>query len=138
MDIRKVADDFAVAPQIPLDAVGAIAEAGFKTVIVNRPDGEDPGQPDMAAMRAAVEAAGMTFVAIPITSGQFTPEAIVETQDALAASDGPTLAYCRSGTRSVTLWALAQAPSTGAEAVIAAAGGAGYDLSPLRPYLERG
>lgn len=137
MDIRSVTPDFAVAPQIPIQDAAAIAAAGFKTVIVNRPDGEDPGQPDMAAMREAVEAAGMAFVMIPIASGRFTPDAVAETQNALARHDGPTLAYCRSGTRSVTLWALAEAPRLGADAVIAAAGGAGYDLSPLRPYLER-
>jgi len=137
MDIRSVTPAFAVAPQFALHEVAAVAEAGFKTVIVNRPDHEAPGQPTMAAMRAAVEAAGMAFVEIPIASGQFSPDALIATQDALAAQPGPHLAYCRSGTRSVTLWALAQAPRDGADAVITAAARAGYDLAPLRPYLER-
>ena len=138
MPLRPLTPNFAVAPQIALDETAAIAAAGYKAVVVNRPDHEDPGQPTMAEMRAAVEAAGMAFVEIPISSGQFTPDAVDATRAAIDAHDGPILAYCRSGTRSATLWALAEAPRKGADAVIAAAAEGGYDLSPLRAHLARG
>ncbi|MEM6491518.1 MAG: TIGR01244 family sulfur transferase [Pseudomonadota bacterium] len=138
MPLRPVTPDFAVAPQIAVDEIPAIAAAGYKTVIVNRPDGEDPGQPTMDEMRAAAEAAGMTFVEIPVVSGRFTPDAVDATRSAIETAGGPVFAYCRSGTRSVTLWALAEASTRGADAVIAAAADAGYDLSPLRPHLQGG
>ena len=136
-DFRRVTDNYYVAPQIlEADVPKAVAQ-GFKTLIVNRPDGEDPGQMPMAQAQAAAEAAGLTFVSIPIR-GAPGPEAVAQTAAAIAAAAGPVLAYCRSGTRSVTLWAFATAQSGAmtTPAIIAAAREAGYDLAPHRAALD--
>ncbi len=134
-DIRKVTDGFAVAPQIEEAHVQAIADAGFKTIIANRPDGEGGiEQPRMGAIRTKAEALGLTFVAIPF-SGAPTPDILERFGAALAEAPSPVLAYCRTGTRSVTAWALTHGGQGMGDEVVDAAAGAGYDLSALRPLL---
>jgi uncharacterized protein (TIGR01244 family) len=133
---RPVTPRFSVAPQIaPGDLAQAAAE-GFSFVVCNRPDGEEAGQPDAATMQAAAEAAGLGFAHVPVAGG-FSMQAVDATARALEeAGDARVLAWCRSGTRSVTLWALARAKDeVDAEELIRAAAGAGYDLSGMRPTL---
>ena len=136
-DFRRVTDSFSVAPQISEADIPLAAAAGFTTVIVNRPDREDPGQMPMAATQAAAETAGMAFIAIPV-SGPPSREAVAATAAAIAAATGPILAYCRTGARSVTLWALAtaQVGSMSTADILGAAQGAGYDLTVHTVALE--
>ncbi|MEO1304507.1 MAG: TIGR01244 family sulfur transferase [Pseudomonadota bacterium] len=135
LDIRKVTDGFSVAPQIDEADVQAIADAGFKTLIANRPDGEGGvDQPRMGAIRTAAEALGLTFVAIPF-SGAPTPEILDRFGSALSEAPSPVLAYCRTGTRSITAWALTHGGQGMGDEIVDAAAGAGYDLSQLRALL---
>ncbi len=134
-DIRHVTDAFAVAPQITEADVAAIAAAGFKTIVANRPDGEGGiDQPRMGAIRAKAEALGLTFAALPF-SGAPTPEIVERMSNILNEAPQPVLAYCRTGTRSITAWALVHSGQGAAEDVIDAAAGAGYDLSSVRELL---
>lgn len=134
-EIRRVTDGFAVAPQITEADVQAIADAGFKTIVANRPDGEGGiDQPRMGAIRTKAEALGLTFVAIPF-SGAPTPEILERFNAALAEAPSPVLAYCRTGTRSITAWALTHAGQGAGDDIVDAAAGAGYDLSTLRGLL---
>lgn len=134
----NVTDTFAVSAQIDPADIPALKAAGFTAIICNRPDGEDFGQPDHATVEAAAQAAGLSYAWVPM-SGGLAP-GLVEAMDAAlqAAGDGKVLAYCRSGRRSVSLWALAQAWKRGADpaAVIAAAAGAGHDLSGMAALLS--
>lgn len=135
VDIRKVTDGFAVAPQIEVEDLQAIADAGYKTIIANRPDGEGGiSQPRMGAIRTKAEELGMAFVAIPF-SGAPTPEILERVGSALAEAPSPVLAYCRTGTRSITAWALTHAGQGAADDIVDAAAGAGYDLSALKSLL---
>ncbi len=129
-DIRKVTDDFSVAPQIGLEDVATAAAMGFVKLINNRPDGEAPGQPTSAQMEAAARAAGLDYVHIPF-AGRPSPDQAEAVRAAAAAANGPVLAFCRSGTRSITAWSLgqAQAGARPADELIALGAGAGYDLS---------
>jgi uncharacterized protein (TIGR01244 family) len=129
-DFRRVTDDFTTAPQISLADVAEAARLGFRTVINNRPDGEDPAQPPSAEVEAAARAAGLAYHHIPVRGGP-TPEQVDATRELLATAEGPILAFCRSGTRSIVTWSLAQATS-GAQSpsdLIALGRNAGYDLS---------
>ena len=137
LDIRRIDDRVSVAPQIAPEDVAAIRAAGFTTVVNNRPDGEEPGQPTGDAIAAACTDAGLAYHAIPVTHAGFTHPQVVAMIEVLGEADGAVFAYCRSGTRSCHLWALAQA-GVGDEpdAVIAAAAGAGYDLSGARALLD--
>lgn len=139
--IRPLTDTIAVAPQLsPQDLPGLAAE-GYATLVNNRPDDEEPGQPSGAAMQAAAEAAGMRYVAIPVTHSGFGHHQLDAMADALGGAlgdgTGKVLAYCRSGTRSCNLWALAEAKAgRDPEALVTAARAAGYDLSAMRPTLD--
>lgn len=135
--MRTIDATISVSPQIDPAQVAAIAEAGFRAIVNNRPDDEEPDQPDGDAIRAAAEALGLAYHAIPITHAGFSMPQVQAMRAALDAADGPVFAYCRSGTRSTNLWALAQA-SAGADAdtLIGKAAQAGYDLGGLRPTLE--
>lgn len=136
MDIRRITSDYAVSPQIAPDDLPAIKEAGFTTVICNRPDEEIPMELHADVLRAATEAAGLTFIQNPVVHTGLTME-ILEAQAAAAAeAGGPVLAYCASGTRSSILWSLCQAGEMPTAEIIGATAQAGYDLAHLAPQIE--
>jgi uncharacterized protein (TIGR01244 family) len=135
--IRKIDEQISVAPQIAPEDVAAFAEAGFKAIVNNRPEGEELGQPTGAIIRAAAEAAGLAYTEIPVTHAGFSATQVEAMAEAIEAAGGPVLAYCRSGTRSCNLWALAEASRGGEpDALTAKAAGAGYDISGIRPLLD--
>lgn len=105
MDFRQITEDYFVAPQIGAEHVAAIKQAGFRSVISNRPDNEDGGVPH-GEVEAAVRAAGLEFRYIPVVSGQMTQQNVDDQAKALADLPKPVLAYCRSGTRCTNLYAL--------------------------------
>jgi uncharacterized protein (TIGR01244 family) len=115
-----------------------IAALGVTMIVNNRPDGEEPGQPDSDAVEAAAKAAGIDYRHIPVAGGISQPQ-VAQMADALAQAKGPVLAFCRSGTRSTYLWALARARlGDDAETLVGQAAAAGYDLSPVRAFLAQG
>lgn len=129
-DIRRVTDTFAVAPQLQPEELADAAAQGFKLVINNRPDAEAPDQPPSAAMALAARQAGLDYLHIPII-GAGAPGQVEAMHGAIAGATGPVLAFCRSGTRSVTVWARgqAQAGDRSREELVRLGRGAGYDLS---------
>lgn len=137
-DIRPVTDDFAVAPQIALEDLPAIKAAGYATIINNRPDGEAPDQPTSDEIAAQARELGLEYRYVPVVSGGLTMEDVAAFGAALEETPKPALAYCRSGTRSCTVWALSQKGEAPADEIMERAAQAGYDLSGVRPYLERG
>jgi uncharacterized protein (TIGR01244 family) len=135
--IRPLNESIAVAPQIAPDDIAAIKAAGYVAIVNNRPDDEEPGQPSGEAIRQAAEAAGLSYHAIPVTHAGFSHPQLDAMTRALVEADGPVLAYCRSGTRSCNLWALAAAKAGRNPALLATqAGAAGYDLTPVAPLME--
>jgi uncharacterized protein (TIGR01244 family) len=136
-EFRWVTPEFAVSGQLGPDDIARAAGAGFRTILTNRPQGEDPGQPPDANVKAAVEAAGMQFRAIQFT-GPPPPGAVAAMLTLLEEAPGPVLAYCRSGKRSIMAWAMAQALAGARrpDEIIALAAKAGYDLEGARGALE--
>jgi uncharacterized protein (TIGR01244 family) len=130
-------DDILVAPQISVADVSAAAAQGVTMIINNRPEGEAPDQVSGPEIELAAQAAGLGYVAIPITHAGFSQPQVQAMVAALDQADGKVLAYCRSGTRSTLLWALAEA-SQGAEPdeLTDIASAAGYDVSPVRPLMD--
>jgi sulfide:quinone oxidoreductase len=133
---RQLADDFYVAPQLAAADFAAARALGIRTVINNRPDGEAADQLGDAEASAAAAAAGLAYAFVPVVSGSLRPEAVKDFQEAVARHPGPYLAYCRSGTRSCHVWALATAGRRPVEEILSSAAAAGYDLSPARSLLE--
>jgi len=135
---RKLTDRILVSPQISLDDVAAAKDQGVTFILNNRPDGEEPGQVEGAEIEAAARAAGIGYAAVPVSHGGFAPWQLDGMDDAIRASEsGKLLAYCRSGTRSTLLWALARSRAgDDADHLSETAGGAGYDLTPVRQMMD--
>ena len=133
--MKQLDSEVSVSGQVrPAD----VAALGVAMIVNNRPDGEEPGQPGSDEIAAAAEAAGIAYRHIPVSGGFSLPQ-VAQMADALAAADGPVLAFCKSGTRSTFLWALARSRmGADAEGLVAAAARAGYDLSPIRAFLAQG
>ncbi|WP_296741335.1 TIGR01244 family sulfur transferase [Mesorhizobium sp.] len=108
MEYRQISEDYSVSGQIQPEDIAAIRDAGFKSVICNRPDDEQPGQPAASSIQAAAEAAGLAFRYIPVISGQITMDNVEDQAEALDELEGPVFAYCRSGARCTNLFGLIQ------------------------------
>jgi len=133
---RKINDTISVAPQIDLDDIAAAKAEGVTLIINNRPDGEDPSAPQSADIETAARDAGMKYIAIPITHSGFSGPQVDAMIAALADGD-KILAYCRSGTRSILLWSLAQAKQgVDPDEIARLAGNAGYDITPVRAMVD--
>lgn len=128
-------ESLAVSPQISIEDIVPIAEAGFTTIICNRPDAEVPPSHHAARMREAAEDAGVTFVDNPFSHQALSAEIIEQQAQALSSATGPVFAYCASGNRCTILWALTQAGKQPATELIETAAKAGYDLRGLAPML---
>jgi uncharacterized protein (TIGR01244 family) len=136
-DFHRLSDTVLASPQIGPEEIAAAKAQGVTLVINNRPEGEAEDQTPGPEIEAAARAAGLDYRAIPITPGRFTEPQVAAMAEALDSAQGMILAYCRSGTRSSLLWALAQA-SQGRDpnALAEAAAAAGYDVSPVRPAMD--
>jgi uncharacterized protein (TIGR01244 family) len=134
MIFERLSDAVLISGQIGTADIADAAAAGVTVIVNNRPDGEEPGQPPGAGIEAAARAAGLAYRHIPVAGG-FAPDLVAAM--AAAMDEGRILAFCKSGTRSTWLWALA-ARSRGEDpaSIIARAAAAGYDLAPLEPYLS--
>ncbi len=108
MEFRQISEDYSVSGQITPGEIEAVKAAGFRSVICNRPDDEQPGQPSAASVQAAAEAAGLEFRYIPVISGQITEQNVAQQAEALEELEGPVFAYCRSGARCTNLYGLIQ------------------------------
>ena len=135
--MRPIDESICVSGQVMPDQIEALKAAGFTMLVQNRPDGEAPGQPASAELAAAAEAAGMTFRYVPLGPAGLSPELVDAMGKALDAAEGKVLAFCAAGMRSTFLWAVARAArGDDAESLVAKAAAAGYDLTPIRAYLD--
>ena len=127
-----------VAPQIRVETVDEAKALGVTLIVNNRPEDESPDQTPGPVIEAAARAAGMDYIAIPVTHSGFAPWQLDALDKALGDNgDGKVLCYCRSGTRSTLLWSLARARAGDTPDTIAdTAGAAGYDVTPIREMLH--
>lgn len=135
-NIKRLTPFLSVAPQISLGDIGTLSAHGFRAVISNRPDGEGEGQPTGAEIAEAAKRSGLDFRHIPVVSGQIRDEDVTAFAAAMAELKGPVLAFCRTGTRSTSLWALTEAHHLDPSAILETAAAVGYDLSALEDRLR--
>lgn len=134
---RKLSDSVLASPQIDLADIAAAAAQGVKLIINNRPEGESDDQTPGAEIEAAARAAGLGYVAIPVTHAGFSQAQVTAMAEALENAGGPVLAYCRSGTRSTLLWSLAEASrGVDPDSLASQAAEAGYDITPVRAMCD--
>ncbi|OSQ38034.1 TIGR01244 family sulfur transferase [Thalassospira mesophila] len=134
--MKRLSDDLTVSPQVPLEAIPAIADAGFKTIMCNRPDQEDPGQPSFDEISAKAAECGLETVFLPVVSGNVQDADVDAFASALATASKPVFAYCRTGTRCTILWSLANAGKMTTSEIVSAAANAGYDMAGLVPRID--
>lgn len=136
-DFRQLTPTFSASPQIDREDVTEAARLGFTLIVNNRPDGEAPDEPQSEEIAGAAREAGLDYLAIPISHAGFSDAQVTALAEALETAQGPVLAYCRSGTRSTLLWALARARAGEEPARIAIlARNAGYDVSPVSNVMD--
>ena len=134
---RKLSESVHVAPQLVEADFAEIANAGFKAIVCNRPDGEDDVQLSSGRAQELARMYGLEFRYQPVVGFDVTEDDAVDMFDRLASElPGPVLFYCRSGTRCTILWAQANAPRLGAQTVIETARLAGYDISTVADVIE--
>lgn len=110
MQIYKLTEACAVAAQIQPADVATLQQDGFVTIVCNRPDNEDPGQPTAAAVASECERLGVAFHHLPVSHDGISAEMVERFKKIIADSDGALLAYCRSGQRSSVLWQYSGSP----------------------------
>jgi uncharacterized protein (TIGR01244 family) len=134
---RQLNDMIFVAPQIGVEDVADAKNAGVTLIINNRPEDESADQTTGAEIEKASRAAGIDYVAIPVTHAGFAEWQVTAMADSLEKAEGKVLAYCRSGTRSTLLWALARASKGDHPAILSEqAADAGYDLGPVTAMMD--
>lgn len=138
MDIKTLTDRLSVSPQILIGDMQPIKDGGFRSIICNRPDGEGADQPTFDEIAAAAKAAGLEAQYLPIVAGKVGDEDTVAFGKALTNLPGPVLAYCRTGTRSATLWSLDQADKMAVSDILATTGAAGYDMGGVVRRIANG
>jgi uncharacterized protein (TIGR01244 family) len=135
--LRQLTQSILVAPQIDTDTISQAKTLGVTLVVNNRPEGESPDQTPGEEIEAAAHAAGMDYVAIPVSHSGFSPWQLDALDKALEANEGLALCYCRSGTRSTLLWCLARARAGDSpDQLRDAAAAAGYDVTPIQEMMH--
>ena len=137
MNVKPLSRDLSVMPQIEATEVADLAARGFKSIIGNRPESEAPDQPTWNSLVAETERHGMSARQIPVVPGQITADAVNRFAEALRELPTPIAAFCRTGTRSAMLWALANPEGLSVDERIAVAAAQGYDISTLRERMEQ-
>lgn len=138
---RTVSPLYSVAEQLQVADLGVLATQGFRTIINNRPDHEAEDQPESREFAAAAKSLGISYLYFPVKgsqqAGEFISDEHVEAFERIyRQAQGPILAFCRTGTRSIILWALMETVTLGSEPVLAAATTAGYNLTSLKDRME--
>ncbi len=131
MDLRRITDDYSVAPQITVQDISAIAGSGFRSIMCNRPDGEDAGQAAYDEIARAAKEQGLEVRCVPIVSSGISPQDRKDFDTALRELPKPLLAYCRSGTRCTMLWTMVQMGRLDGEEILQLTSKAGYDMSGI-------
>lgn len=137
MKLALLTPSLSALPQPTAEDIGELADRGYRSLISNRPDGEAPDQPEWQDLKAAALARGMQAVHIPVVASQINEADIRAFREALARLPEPIAAFCRTGTRSTLLWALANEAGLTADERIKIAAKEGYDLEPFRTLLTQ-
>ncbi len=138
MELNKISPKLTVSPQISVDDMATLKAEGFKAIICNRPNGEGADQPAFEEIEAAARKHGIEARYVPVVGGKVSDQDVEDFGDALRELPRPVLAYCRSGTRSATLWSLWEAKKRPLPEILAATKAAGYDMNGVARRIANG
>jgi uncharacterized protein (TIGR01244 family) len=137
---KRLTPTIAIKGQLSLADIPSAQASGYTTIIDMRPDGEAADQPTATAMQSRVSAAGLSFAYVPTAPGPISEATVKSLMQALYEAKGPVLLYCRSGSRSSRVWALAEASRAGGKSsaeILARVRAVGHDVSDLSSDIER-
>jgi len=135
MQMHKLAPDLAVGPQVSEADVATIAALGFRSIIGNRPDGEEADQPAFQSLEAEAKRLGLEVLHVPVVASRISDADIDAFRQALSELPKPVFAFCRTGTRAALLWALANNDTLTADERMRTAAAHGYDLTAFRDRI---
>lgn len=137
MKLTPIDERLSVASQPSEADLAALGARGVTLLINNRPDGEEPGQPGTQAERAAAEAAGLAYLHLPVTGASLSRADVDRFRAAVLEAAGPVVAHCRSGTRSLTLWAIGEvlAGTLSRDELLTYGSERGFDLTGAARWL---
>ncbi len=138
MEVKKITEQLSVSPQVKTTDLWEIANLGFRSVICNRPDGEAADQPTFDEIEAAAKTAGLEIRYLPIVAGKVSDQDTADFSKAMEELPKPVFAYCRTGTRSATLWSLSQAKSLPVSEILLRTKAAGYDMAGVVRRIVNG
>ena len=138
MDIKALTPHLSISPQVMVAELEAVAQMGFKAIICNRPDGEGPDQPSFKEIQTAALALGIQMSYLPAEAGKVSDANGKAFGELLATLPAPVLAYCRTGMRSTTMWALSQSGITPLPQILEASQGVGFDMKALVQRIANG
>ncbi|WP_296993407.1 bifunctional protein tyrosine phosphatase family protein/NAD(P)/FAD-dependent oxidoreductase [Thalassospira sp. UBA1131] len=138
MEIKTISNGFSVSPQIVADDIKEIAKRGFRSIVCNRPDGEGADQPTFEEISNAAKEAGLEVRYQPIVSGKVSDDDARDFGRLYDELPKPVFAYCRTGTRSTTLWSLSQAAHLDTSEILRATKAAGYDMGGVVRRIVNG
>ena len=138
MDIKALTPHLSISPQVMVAELEAVAQMGFKAIICNRPDGEGPDQPSFKEIQTAALALGIQMSYLPAEAGKVSDADGKAFGELLATLPAPVLAYCRTGMRSTTMWALSQSGITPLPQILEASQKVGFDMKALVQRIANG
>ena len=138
MDIKTLTPELSVAAQVGSADLPAVAQAGFRSVICNRPDGESSDQPNYSELEREAQVLGLQIRYLPAESGKVTDEQGAAFGRLMTQLPKPVLAFCRTGMRSTTMWALSQSAQMPLPQIIEKAAQAGFDLKGVVRRIANG
>lgn len=130
-NLRKISETLSFCDQLRLADINKLVDMGFRSVICNRPDSEEINQPTFKQIQTALEAVNIDAYFLPVEPGEINDEHVKSFESALEELPTPTLAFCRTGMRSATLWAWSQADKQSAQDILSTAKAAGIDLNSI-------
>ena len=136
MKFAKINNELTVSDQITIEDLKEIHTQGYKTIFCNRPDQESEGQLNFSSIEKEAQNLGIKTIHQPVVGGQISDHDIAQFGNYFENSQKPIFAYCRTGTRCSTLWALSHAKKLPIDEILSKAQIAGYDLSSLRDRLN--
>ena len=138
MEFRQLSPKVTVSPQVTVDDIAEIKAKGYSALICNRPDDEGADQPSFEEIEAAAKLLGVEARYVPVQSGVVKDEDVIAFGAALDDLPRPVLAYCRTGTRSATLWSFHEAKTRPMPEILAATKAAGYDMNGVARRIANG
>ena len=136
MKFAKINSELTVSDQITIEDLKEIHAQGYKTIFCNRPDHESEGQLDFSLIEKEAQNLDIKAIHQPVVGGQISDNDIAQFGSYFEIAQKPIFAYCRTGTRCSTLWALSHAKKLPIDEILSKAQIAGYDLSSLRDRLN--